>query len=121
MTWAMFFQIIGIISVATGTILALSKLWSNYFERSKRMANFISSVVEKKDGKNNEKIDEKKVQRAEDLLEFIIKEEMSSIDGQMKIQRIIFTLSSREQQFLAVGISLILIGSFLQIIGLIIS
>jgi hypothetical protein len=121
MTWGIFLQVIGIISVSTGSIIVLSKLWSNYFERSKRMANFLSSILEKKDEKNKEKTDKIKIQRAEDLLEYIIKEEISSIEGQMKIQKIIFTLSSREKQFLAGGISLIILGSFLQIIGLIIS
>jgi len=114
-------QIVGIFFVMTGAILALSKLWKSYFERSKKMAVFLSSIVEKNDEKNKEKSDETKIQTAKDFLSYIVKEEMSSFGGQMKIRKLIFRLSSVEQRFLAGGIVLIVFGSFLQIMGLVIS
>ncbi len=128
MIWGTIIQIAGVISVAIGSILALSKLWSNYFERSKSMADFLSSIIDKKNGKNNKtypkKLDEEKTPNSDlikKLVNFIVEEKMLSIEGQLKIRMLIFRLSSRENLFLTTGIGLIVLGSFLQVVGLILS
>ena len=113
-------QIAWIIFVMMGAILALSKLWNSYFERYKRMADLLLSIVEKKDEKNKEKSDETKLKRAEDLLNYIVKDEISSVNGYLKVRKLIFRLSTAEQRFLVGGIGLIVFGSFLQIIGIVI-
>ncbi len=114
-------QISGIFFVMIGAILALSTLWTSYFERSKRMADLLSSIVEKHDKQNKEKSDETKIQKAEDLLSYVVKDQMSSVNGYFKVRKLIFRLSSIEQRFLVGGIGLIVFGSVLQIIGLVIS
>jgi len=120
MNFGILLQIAGIFFVMLGAILALSKLWTSYFERAKRIADLLSSIVEKHDKQNKEKTNKTKIQTADDLLSYVVKEQISSIDGYMKIRKLIFRLSSVEQRFLGGGIGLIVFGSFLQIIGLVI-
>jgi len=114
-------QIAGILLVMTGAILALSKLWKSYFEKNNRMADFLSSIVEKIDDIDKEELGKKKNPSAKDLCTYILKEEMSSIDASIRIRKLILRLSSVEQRFLIGGIGLIVIGSVTQIIGLIVS
>jgi len=121
MNISIFLQIAGIFFVMIGAILALSKLWKSYFERSNKMVNLLSSTVEKVNEQNNKKSGEKKIQNAEDFFCYFIKEEMSTYKGQMKIRKLILQLSSVEERFLVGGVGLIVFGSVLQIIGLIIS
>lgn len=65
---------------------------------------FFTSLVEKHDKQNKEKPVEAKIQTAEDLFSFIVKDKISTLDGYLRIRKLILKHSSVEKRFLIGGI-----------------
>lgn len=123
-------QIIGIALTATGTILTLSKLWQRYFEESKKWAEFYTWFL-KEYIKSDDIIREKDSKWLKEVLESetfhpsykkgmgkLIKSRFKySKRTKNRIKKDILKLLRQDQYFLKIGVSLIILGAFIQVIG----
>ena len=132
MIWGSVLQIIGITLMATGAILTLAKLWQKYFHKIKKLGELdawlfkdyikYNHLVREEEKKYLKKVleSEEYEPRYRQLLNKLI--EAMDISSERNIKRVSKKILRKifiDRYFLYVGISLIVIGAIIQIIGII--
>jgi len=125
-------EIIGILFTALGSILALTKLWEEHIEKSKKWAGFLAKCGDDLEKYVNESLKKDneyllKVKESNELhpkfIEYIEKSTQlhieKSIKNKEKMNKRIASYYFLDRNLLYLGVSLIVIGTILQISGVI--
>jgi|GEM_PF-3712634 len=133
MIWGSIFQITGILFTATGSILALTKLWERYIDESKKRAEFFAWCYKEYEKADNELREHdlkylSEIRKSDTIIpeykEMIAKFTQSRIkqsektkDAMKKRIRMYYFI---DRNLLNMGVWLIISGAILQIMGIII-